>query len=320
MKKRALTTAISFLIMTLSSTIGQNALIEVTTFGSNPGDLQMFKYIPEKTPQAPPMVVVLHGCAQSAEDIARLTGWNRLADRHEFVLLYPQQKMTNNIQRCFNWFVPEDIEKGRGENQSIKEMIDRMIRDHSVDSSKIFITGMSAGGAMTAVMMATYPDKLQAGGIMSGVPYGGAVNLTDAVALMGGSIQKNGLEWAELVKDQNPEFKGSFPRLILFQGADDPIVRAPNADELIKQWAALHELSESPAEQKTLEELPAVQYTRWKKEGKEVIVRYDIQGLGHAIAIDPGEGPKQGGQKDTFAKDVDFHSTFWIAKFFEVVK
>ncbi len=306
--------------MTISSTVGQNMLTEVKAFGTNPGDLQMFKYIPGQVAASPALVVVLHGCAQSAEDIARLTGWNQLADQHQFVLLYPQQKTSNNIQKCFNWFVPEDIEKNQGENQSIKEMVDQMIKDHSVDPSKVFITGMSAGGAMTTVMMATYPADFQAAGVMSGVPYAGATNLADAASLMGGSIQKSSQEWARLVKDQNPDHEGPFPRLIIFQGVDDPIVHVSNADELVKQWGGVHGLSDVPAEKKVLEELPDVQYSLWNKENQEVIVRYDIQGLGHAIAVDPGEGPKQGGQLDTFAKDVNFYSTYWIADFFGILK
>ncbi len=302
--------------MSLSSVIGQSTLSEVASFGNNPGDLQMFKYIPQQVAEAPPLVVVLHGCAQSAGDIARLSAWNKLADHHQFVVLYPQQKSTNNIQKCFNWFVQEDIEKGKGENLSIKHMIDQMVEDHQVDTSKIFITGMSAGGAMTSVLMSVYPQYFQAGAIMSGVPYGGATNLADAISLMGGGIQKPGEEWAQLVKDQNPGFEGSYPRLVIFQGTDDPIVKAQNADELEKQWSALHGLSEASSEKKALDKHPSVQFSYWKNDGKKVLVRYDIDGLGHAIAVDPGEGPMQGGQTDTFAKDVDFFSTYWIAKFF----
>lgn len=320
MKKRALPILMSLVVMTLSSTIGQSTLTEVVAFGSNPGDLQMFKFVPEKVADSPSLVVVLHGCAQSAEDIARLSGWNQLAEQHQFIVLYPQQKVTNNIQKCFNWFVEEDIQKDSGESLSIKAMIDQMVKDHSVDTSRIFVTGMSAGGAMTSVMMATYPNYFQAGAIMSGVPYGGATNLTDAVTLMGGGIEKSGEEWAQLVKDQNPSYEGSYPELIVFQGTDDPIVKEPNADKIVQQWGTLHGLTEAPSEQETVDGLPAIQRSSWEKEDQEMMVRYDIEGLGHAIAIDPGESPKQGGQADTFAKDVDFYSTYWIAKFFGVLK
>jgi poly(hydroxyalkanoate) depolymerase family esterase len=320
MKKTALTLFLSLTVMTFGSIACQNVLTETETFGTNPGDLQMFTYVPEDISEHPPLVVVLHGCAQSAEDIARQSGWNRLADQHQFVVLYPQQKATNNIQKCFNWFVEEDIQKGKGESLSIKEMIDQMVKDLSVDTSRIFITGMSAGGAMTNVMMATFPDYFQAGAIMSGVPYGGATNLSDALALMAGGIEKSDEEWAQLVKDQNPSYEGSYPELIIFQGTDDPIVKEPNANKIVQQWGTLHGLADAPSEQKTLEGLPAIQRSSWEKADQEVIVRYDIEGLGHAIAIDPGEGAQKGGQEDIFAKDVDFYSTYWIAEFFGILK
>lgn len=320
MNKKILTTSISLVLMSISSIACQNRLVEVSEFGANPGDLRMFKYVPEQIEETPALVIALHGCAQTAEDIARVTGWNKLANQHQFVMLYPQQKATNNIQRCFNWFVEEDIQKGSGESLSIKAMIDQMIKDHDIDTSRIFVTGMSAGGAMTNVMMATYPQHFQAGAILSGVPYGGAYNLTDALSLMGGSIEKTGEEWAQLVKDQNPSYEGTLPQLMVFQGTDDPIVKAPNADKIVRQWGTLHGLTEAPSEQQTVDGLPAIQRSSWKKEDQEVIVRYDIEGLGHAIAVDPGKGPKQGGQEDAFAKDVDFYSTYWIAKFFGILK
>jgi feruloyl esterase len=320
MKKCILIVCISFVFMSMSSVACQNLLVEVSEFGANPGDLQMFKYVPEQMEGSPAMVVVLHGCAQSAEDIARLTDWNKLAIQHQFAVLYPQQKATNNIQKCFNWFVEEDIQKESGESLSIKAMIDQMVQDHGIDTSRIFVTGMSAGGAMTSVMMATYPHYFQAGAILSGVPYGGATNLTDAVSLMGGGVEKSGEEWAQLVKDQNPSYAGAYPELMVFQGTDDPIVKAPNADKIIRQWGTLHGLADTPSEQVPLDGLPAIQRSSWEKEDQEVMVRFDIEGLGHAIAIDPGKGAKQGGQEGTFAKDVDFYSTYWIAKFFELLK
>src|ERR1035437_8613998 len=111
-------------------------LTEVTGFGSNPGALRMFEYVPAD-PQ-PALVVVLHGRTQTAASYDFGAGWSTLAYRHGFVLLLPEQQPENNAKNCFNWFLAGDIERGRGEAMSIR----------------VFVTGLSAGGAMTSVMLA----------------------------------------------------------------------------------------------------------------------------------------------------------------------
>ena len=144
-------------------------LTEVQGFGSNPGALRMFKYVPAQPEQT--LVVVLHGGTQTAASYDFGAGWSTLADRYGFVLLLPQQQPANNANRCFNWFLAGDIERGKGEALSIRQMVDAMIRDHDIDRSRVFVTGLSAGGAMTSVMLATYPDTFAAGGVIAGLPY-----------------------------------------------------------------------------------------------------------------------------------------------------
>lgn len=307
------------ILMSLRPMAAQNVLIEVQEFGDNPGELQMFTYVPEKVAESPALVVVLHGCTHTAEEMDRLTGWSRLAGQHGFILLYPQQKAANNVQKCFNWFEGKDIQKDQGETLSIKNMIDQTIRDHEVDTAEVFITGMSAGGAMAAVMMAGYPTLFKAGGIMSGVPYGGATTLNEGVLVMSGGISKSGEEWGRLVEQQNPGFAGPYPKLLLIHGVDDPLVKVSNADALLRQWSYLHGLSGAEKKAKAaFKNNEAVK--RFSLGEEETIIRYDIDGLGHAIAVDPGEGERQGGQTDLFAKDVDFYSTYWIARFFELIE
>ena len=147
-------------------------LIEVTGFGSNPGNLKMYMYLPENAPESAPLVVVLHGCTQSAEEYAERTQWNRLADRFGFVVVYPEQKMLNNGFSCFNWFAPGDTSRDRGESLSIKQMIDKMKTEHSIDSQRVYMTGFSAGGYMAAVMLAVYPEIFAGGAVMAGGPFG----------------------------------------------------------------------------------------------------------------------------------------------------
>ncbi|MGV9568348.1 extracellular catalytic domain type 1 short-chain-length polyhydroxyalkanoate depolymerase [Streptomyces nigra] len=148
------------------------SLQEVTGFGSNPGALRMFRYVPDGLPAGRPVVVALHGCTQNAAGYGTGSGWLQLADRWKFSVVLPQQQSANNLSSCFNWFQTGDIARGQGEAASIAQMVDRQLADTSGDASRVQVTGLSAGGGMTAVMMAAYPEKFAAGGIVAGLPYG----------------------------------------------------------------------------------------------------------------------------------------------------
>ena len=123
-----------------------NHLTELTGFGSNPGALRMFTYAPKKLPRAPALVVVLHGCTQSAASYDIGAGWSALAERYGFVLLLPEQTAASNPKTCFNWFLPGDTARDRGEALSIRQMIEKTIGAHGIDRSQVFVTGLSAGG------------------------------------------------------------------------------------------------------------------------------------------------------------------------------
>src|ERR1700741_4421821 len=125
-------------------------LRELTGFGRNPGNLRMFAYAPERLPPDAPLVVALHGCTQTADEYDRGTGWSSLADRLGFAVVYPQQQPTNNPKSCFSWFLPGDITRGHGEALSIKAMVEHAITTFAADRRKIFVTGLSAGGAMAS--------------------------------------------------------------------------------------------------------------------------------------------------------------------------
>jgi poly(hydroxyalkanoate) depolymerase family esterase len=155
--------------------------VEVSNFGSNPGGLRMFKHIPDRLSDAAPLVVVLHGCRQAEPTFANESGWIQLADKLHLALVMPAQVQANNSLNCFNWFQPANATRGKGEALSIKQMIDKMQSDHNIDPKRIYVTGLSAGGAMTSVMLATYPDVFAAGGIVAGVPCGCAKNPTQGM-------------------------------------------------------------------------------------------------------------------------------------------
>jgi poly(hydroxyalkanoate) depolymerase family esterase len=143
-------------------------LREVKGFGSNPGKLRLLTHVPRNLPKAPALVVALHGCTQTATIYDHGSGWSKLADRYGFAVLIPEQQRTNNPNNCFNWFLAADTQRNKGEAFSIRQMIERMIEDYGIDRRRVFVVGLSAGGAMTSAMLATYPEIFAGGAIIAG--------------------------------------------------------------------------------------------------------------------------------------------------------
>ncbi|HEX8414713.1 MAG TPA: PHB depolymerase family esterase, partial [Sphingomicrobium sp.] len=156
-------------------------------FGSNPGALEARAYVPKALRSGAPLVVVLHGCTQTASGYDRSAAWSTAAEEHGFALLFPEQQRSNNPNLCFNWFSPEDARRGDGEALSIRQMVAAMQARHGTDSGKVFVTGLSAGGAMAAVMLATYPEVFAGGAIIAGLPFGVANSIPEAFEAMRGN-------------------------------------------------------------------------------------------------------------------------------------
>jgi poly(hydroxyalkanoate) depolymerase family esterase len=159
-------------------------LQELTNFGSNPGNLRMHVYVPNGVDGSPALVVALHGCTQTADSYDQGTGWSDLADRLGFTLIFPEQQPANNPKNCFSWFLPGDTTRDGGEALSIRQMIAKGVAEFGVDRSRIFVSGLSAGGAMASVMLATYPEIFAGGAIIAGLPYGAASSVQEAFEAM----------------------------------------------------------------------------------------------------------------------------------------
>lgn len=321
--KAHLTTWLSLLALLLGC-LPQPSFAQMTAiddFGPNPGNLNLYVHVPEQAAERPALVLALHGCVQDAATYARETGWNELADQAGFIVAYPEQQQTNNPQNCFSWFNEDDINREVGEAKSIKSMVDHLLSRYPIDPTQVFVTGLSAGGCMTAVMLATYPDVFEAGAVMAGVPYKATTDLAGAVPAMRGEIDQSPEDWSALVAEQHPDFDGGYPRMVIFHGAKDEIVNPQNMDELVEQWTHLHGLSNAPAEKTpNFDEHPDVTRLAYRDpQGRAQVLAYEVANMGHALAVNPGDGPKEGGSTGKFAVDVDFHYTYWAARFFGLV-
>jgi poly(hydroxyalkanoate) depolymerase family esterase len=290
-------------------------LTEVTGFGSNPGNLRMFKHVPERLPPSPALVVILHGCTQSAAAYDHGAGWSTLAERYGFVLLAPEQQQANNPKTCFTWFQPGDTQRGQGEALSIRQMVDRMAADHGVDRSRIFVTGLSAGGAMTSVMLATYPDVFAGGAIIAGLPYGCASNVKEAFESMFQGRTRPAREWGDLVRAASPH-RGPWPRVSVWHGSADLTVVPMNAQEVVKQWTNVHGLSLRVSGEDRVDGYPR---RIWRgRDGEVLVEEYTITGMAHGtpLALSGAEVPH--GAAGPFLLDVGIASSYHIAKFWGI--
>ena len=211
-------------------------------FQPNPGRLKMFTYRPDGGGRGRPLVVVLHGCGQRAEAFARQAGWLSLADRHGFVVVAAEQSAGNNPNRCFNWFEPKDTSRGQGEAASIAAMVAHALKTEGADPERVFVTGLSAGGAMTAAMLAAYPDVFAAGAVVAGLPYGVAKGMLGAIGAMQGGGGHSPGELGDLVRGAASEFR-RLPRIAIWHGEADHTVRPRNGADLASQWIDAHGLS-----------------------------------------------------------------------------
>jgi poly(hydroxyalkanoate) depolymerase family esterase len=294
---------------------GSSRLTETVGFGSNPGDLKMFSYLPgdQRARQKLPLVVVLHGCTQTAAGYDTGAGWSALAARYGFALLMPEQKPSNNANTCFNWFNPEDISRGSGEALSIRQMIARMARDHGIDQKRIFITGLSAGGAMTAAMLATYPDVFAGGAIIAGLPYGIASNVQQALNGMFQSTARPARELGDLVRKAS-KHKGPWPRVSVWHGSADKTVNPANASEIVKQWLDVHGLPLTPMSQSTVDGHPRALW--WNADGETLIESYSITDMAHGTPLGIADNDERYGAKGAFMIEAGISSSYHIAGFF----
>lgn len=289
-------------------------LVEAQGF-DNPGALRMLTYTPPGIDPGAPLVVVLHGCTQTAEAYAAGAGWISLADRYGFALLCPEQTQANNANRCFNWFQPGDVRAGAGEVASIRAMVEHRIADGDIDPTRVYVSGLSAGGAMAAAMLATYPEMFAGGAIVAGLPYGAASSVGEAFTAM---FQPSDESWefrGDAVRDAGAH-TGPWPRVSVWHGDADTTVRPGNGDELVKQWADLHGLPLAPSE---VERFPTRERRVWTgPDGRVLVEQHVLTGLNHGTPL-AAEGPDGHGTAGPFLLEAGVSSSLETLRFWGLV-
>lgn len=277
-------------------------------FGANPGALSGWYHVPDDG-AAMPLVVVLHGCTQDAASYDRGSGWSQLATRFGFATLFAEQARANNPNMCFNWFVPGDTRRDAGEAASIREMIAAMVERFPIDPTRIFITGLSAGGAMTSVMLATYPEVFRGGAIIAGLPHGAAATMPQALERMRGQGHLNDLAYATAVRTASPH-RGPWPRVSVWHGDADHTVNPVNADRIVGQWRALHGADGPPDREDGNAKL---RNRAWlAADGTPLIEDHRIAGMGHGTPVGT-QGETACGAAMPHMLDVGISSTWQIA-------
>jgi poly(hydroxyalkanoate) depolymerase family esterase len=274
-----------FLLMAITPTAHAASVTEVTGFGTNPGNLRMFRYVPDGLPAGRPLVVALHGCTQDA-GYGTSSGWVALADRYRFSVLLPQQQTVNNSNKCFSWFQSFDITRGQGEAASIMQMVAKMT------AGPAYVTGLSAGGAMTSVLLAAYPEAFRGGGIVAGLPYGCATTVIDAFSCMNPGKNLTPQQWGDKVRAATP-YNGPRPLVSIWHGTADFTVAVANQRELVGQWTNVHTTDAVADVTDTVAGYPHAVYR--DAAGIPVVETHTITAMGHGQPVDPGAGAQQCG-------------------------
>ncbi|MEU8261886.1 PHB depolymerase family esterase [Micromonospora sp. NPDC048999] len=265
------------------------ALTEVTNFGTNPSNLRMYLYVPDRVAAQPALVVAIHYCTGTGPAFYSGSQFASLADRYGYIVVYPS--VTRSSQ-CFDVSSPQALRRDGGSDPvGIMSMVNYVRQRYNVDPNRIFATGVSSGAMMTNVMLGLYPDVFAAGAAFAGVPFGcfattnGSEWNSDCA---NGQIIKTAQQWGDLVRNAYPGYNGKRPRMQLWHGTSDDTLRYPNFGEEIKQWTNLNGLSQTP----TYTDSPQSGYTRTRygnSGGTAPVEAISMQGVSHNLPVDAAQ-------------------------------
>lgn len=279
----------------------------VPDFGDNPADLSMYLYSPAPIADSAPVVVALHDCNRSAADYVN-AGWNRLADAWKFHVVYAEQPAGDG---CFSWWSPSQSRRDKGQARSIQQMVEYMKSEHRADAERIFATGFSAGAAMAVALLTAYPDVFSGGAMMTGVPFGCADSAEEAQTCMSTDPGHTPEQWGDLVRGAASATPDAYPRIALWHGQIDHIIRDSNLDSLLMQWTNVHGIDATADETRTVGDASQHRYN--DSAGTTLVETWRVASMGHGVAIDPAGGCGVAGP-DLLAKQIC--STYYAGRFF----
>lgn len=280
-------------------------LTAVTGFGSNPGALNMYLFAPSKPVARTALVVAMHGCTMSAADYQK-AGWDQLGEKHGFYVLYPE---TSAGARCFLWYDATQTARGRGQALSIVQAVQHLLGRYDIDPSRVYVTGLSAGGAMTADLLASYPDVFSAGAVMAGIPARCAASIGDSGSCQQGK-DLTPRAWGDRVR---AAYSGAAPRVAIWAGDSDYVVASKNLVELMEQWTDVNGIDQVADATSTDGRATRREYR--DAAGVTRVETWTVSGMGHGTAVAPSQGC---GGVGGFTLDVGVCSSAWAAKFFGI--
>jgi poly(hydroxyalkanoate) depolymerase family esterase len=285
--KSLLTAAMATAMCAATAVIAPQAsaatLTQITNFGNNPTNLQMYEYVPNNVQAHPPILLALHGCQGSGPYFYSSTQFASLADQYGFVVIYPS--VTRSYD-CWDVSSPSSLtHSGNNDPAGLVSMIQYVEQHNNGDASRVFVTGGSSGAMMTNVMLGDYPDVFKAGAAFMGVPFG-CFATTDGSQWNSqcaqGKIIKTPQQWGDLVRGAYPGYSGPRPKMQLWHGTADTTLYYQNFGEEIKQWTNVFGLSQTPTSTDTPQS--GWTRTRYADSGGTVDVEaYSIAGVGHAL-------------------------------------
>ncbi|RIW42007.1 esterase [Micromonospora endophytica] len=275
--------------LTAAAPASAATLTEVPNFGTNPSNLRMHLYVPDRVAPRPGVLVVVHYCTGSGPAMHTGTRFAALADQYGYIVIYPS---VTRSSKCFDVSSPQALRRGGGSDPvGIMSMVDYVRARYPVDPARIFATGTSSGAMMTNVLLGLYPDVFAAGAAFAGVPFGcfattGGAEWNSECA--NGQIIRTPQQWGDLVRNAYPGYTGPRPRMQIWHGTDDDVLRYPNFGEQVKQWTNLHGLSQTP----TFTDSPQAGYTRTRygsSGGNAPVEAISAQGVTHNLPVDAAQ-------------------------------
>jgi poly(hydroxyalkanoate) depolymerase family esterase len=288
MRLKALLTAAAAMAMCAATAViapqaSAATLTQVTNFGNNPSNLQMYEYVPNNVQAHPAILLALHGCQGSGPYLYSSTQFASLADQYGFIVIYPS--VTRSYD-CWDVSSPSSLtHNGNNDPAGLVSMIQYIEQHNGADAGRVYVTGESSGAMMTNVMLGDYPDVFKAGAAFMGVPFG-CFATTDGsqwnAQCAQGQLTKTPQQWGDLARGAYPGYSGPRPRMQLWHGTADTTLNYHNFGEEIKQWTNVFGLSQTP----TSTDTPQSGWTRTRYAdggGNVDVEAYSIAGVGHAL-------------------------------------